>query len=202
MIHKYCQTAMSSARTPHEIRASPRFRGAFGYSAGRTPGICCKRSRNWTIAKPQPISATAVRIHDIIVRSMLRRVRIQLKWLSEVTLTSNLPALGEERGSAMPDSLLLTIHVGPLTARSADARPRDAQNEPSDDHVRDKCKQQRDDERLIRIECLEREELIDYVHRYPQKDDSGGRVQSLAQPSNAFLRIAQHCREIRRAADS
>ena len=30
----------------------------------------------------------------IIVRSILRRVRIQPKWLSEVTLTSNLPALG------------------------------------------------------------------------------------------------------------
>src|SRR5262249_35523168 len=120
---------------------------------------------------------------------MLRRVRIQLKWLSEVTLTSNLPALGEEPGSGMPDSLLLTIHVGALTARSADARPRDAQNEPSDNQVRDKCEQQRDDERLIRIECLEHEELIDHVHHHPQKDDSGGRVQSLAQPSDALLRI-------------
>ena len=78
--------------------------------------VCSKRSKNWTIAKPKPISAVAVRIHDIIVRSMLRRVRIQLKWLSEVTLTSNLPALGAECGSAMPGSLLLTIHVGAPTA--------------------------------------------------------------------------------------
>src|SRR3984893_16309464 len=48
----------------------------------------------WTIAKPKPISATAVRCHDIIVRSRLRRVRTQAKWLSAVTRTSNLPALG------------------------------------------------------------------------------------------------------------
>jgi hypothetical protein len=37
------------------------------------------RQENWTIAKPKPISATAVRSHDIIVRSRLRRVGIQLK---------------------------------------------------------------------------------------------------------------------------
>jgi hypothetical protein len=36
---------------------------------GRTPGICCMRSKNSTIAKPKPISETAVRTHDIIVRS-------------------------------------------------------------------------------------------------------------------------------------
>ena len=36
----------------------------------------------------------AVRIHDIIVRSRLKRVRIQPKWLSAVTLTSNLSAWG------------------------------------------------------------------------------------------------------------
>src|SRR5580704_19671598 len=140
------------------------------------PGMSCMRSKNWTIAKPKPISDTAVRIHDIIVRSRLRRVRIQLKWLSAVTLTSNLSALGAECGSAMPGSLLLTIHVGALTARSTDARPRDAQDEPPDDQVRDKCEQQRDDERLIRIECLEHDELIDHVHHKTQKDDSGGRV--------------------------
>jgi hypothetical protein len=46
------------------------------------------------MAKPKPISAVAVRSHDIIVRSRLRRVRIQPKWLSAVALTSNLPALG------------------------------------------------------------------------------------------------------------
>src|SRR6266436_7084699 len=144
--------------------------------AGRAPGICSKRSKNWTIAKPKPISPTAVRIHDIIVRSTLRRVRIQPKWVSAVTLTSNLPALGAECGSAMPGSLLMTIHVGALTTRSADARPRDAQDEPADDQVRDKREQQRDDERLIRIECLEHDELIDHVHHQSQKDDSGSRV--------------------------
>ena len=60
------------------------------------------RSKNWTIAKPKPISETAVRIHDIIVRSTLSRVRSQAKWLSAVTLTSNLPALGTVCASAMP----------------------------------------------------------------------------------------------------
>jgi hypothetical protein len=34
-------------------------------------------SKNWTIVKP--ISETAVRIHDIIVRSRLARVRSQAK---------------------------------------------------------------------------------------------------------------------------
>jgi hypothetical protein len=33
----------------------------------------------WTIAKPKPISAVAVRSHDIMVRSGLSRVRIQPK---------------------------------------------------------------------------------------------------------------------------
>jgi hypothetical protein len=33
------------------------------------------RSKNWTIEKPNPISETAVRIHDIMVRSTLSRVR-------------------------------------------------------------------------------------------------------------------------------
>jgi hypothetical protein len=50
------------------------------------------RSKNWTIAKPKPISDTAVRSHAIIVRSRARRVRSQAKWLSAVTRTSNLPA--------------------------------------------------------------------------------------------------------------
>jgi hypothetical protein len=52
------------------------------------------RSKNCTIAKPKPIRAVAVRNQAIIVRSTLRRVRIQPKWLSEVTLTSNRAALG------------------------------------------------------------------------------------------------------------
>ena len=46
------------------------------------------------MAKPKPISATAVRCHDIIARSTLRQVRTQEKWLSDVILTSNLAGLG------------------------------------------------------------------------------------------------------------
>jgi len=49
----------------------------------------------------RPISAVAVRCHDLIVRSTLRRVRIQPKWLSAVALTSNLPALVAIGESAM-----------------------------------------------------------------------------------------------------
>ena len=37
------------------------------------------RAKNWTIVKPKPISAVAVRTHDIIVRSTLSRVRSQEK---------------------------------------------------------------------------------------------------------------------------
>jgi hypothetical protein len=37
------------------------------------------RWKNWTIVKPKPISETAVRIHDIIVRSREARVRSQAK---------------------------------------------------------------------------------------------------------------------------
>src|SRR5262249_29914349 len=48
-----------------------------------------KRSKNCTIVKPKPISATEVRTHDIIVRSRLKRVRIHEKWLSDVGRTSS-----------------------------------------------------------------------------------------------------------------
>jgi hypothetical protein len=37
------------------------------------------RSKNCTIVKPKPISETAVRTHDMSVRSTLRRVRSQEK---------------------------------------------------------------------------------------------------------------------------
>ena len=50
-----------------------------GKYAGSTPGVCWMRAKNWTIVKPKPISAVAVRTHDIIVRSMLSRVRSQEK---------------------------------------------------------------------------------------------------------------------------
>lgn len=46
--------------------------------------------KNWTIAKPKPISDTAVRCSAIMVFSRARRVRNHEKWLSAVTLTSNL----------------------------------------------------------------------------------------------------------------
>src|SRR5215831_8027651 len=107
MPHRYCQIEMRSARIPQEISASPRYRGACGRTAARAPGVSSKCSRYWTIAKPKPISATAVRSHDIIVRSRLRRVRTQAKWLSAVTLTSNLPVLGAVRVSAMECPLSL-----------------------------------------------------------------------------------------------
>jgi hypothetical protein len=84
----------------------------------------------------------------------------------------------------------------PLPNLSANAHSHDAHDQLSDDQVWDKCKQQRDDERLVRIERPEYEGLVDYVHRQSQKDDSSARVQSVPQPSNAFLRIAHHRHEI------
>ena len=92
-----------SARTPQEMSDSPRYRGALGRWAGRAPGVCCRRSKNWTIAKPKPISETAVRSHDIMVRSRLSRVRTQAMWLSAVTLTSNLPAPALGLAPLMPN---------------------------------------------------------------------------------------------------
>ena len=62
------------------------------------------------MAKPKPISAVAVRSQDIIVRSRLRRVRIQLKWLSDVVLTSNRPALG----AACESLMLVAFSLAPL----------------------------------------------------------------------------------------
>jgi hypothetical protein len=66
------------------------------------------RSKNWTIANPNPISETAVRIHDIMVRSTLSRVRSQPKWVSAVTLTSNLSAPAAMSVSAIPGVLVHT----------------------------------------------------------------------------------------------
>src|SRR5215813_2065199 len=60
------------------------------------------------MAKPKPIRATAVRCQDIIVRSRLKRVRTQAKWLSAVTLTSNLLALEAACESVMPAPFLIT----------------------------------------------------------------------------------------------
>jgi hypothetical protein len=56
---------------------------------GLTPGMSCMRSKNWTMVRPKPMSVTALRTHDISVRSRLIRVRGQAKWLSAVALTSN-----------------------------------------------------------------------------------------------------------------
>src|SRR5271169_4628097 len=43
------------------------------------------------MVNPNPISATAVRTHAMSVRSSAMRVRIQAKWLSDVTCTSKRP---------------------------------------------------------------------------------------------------------------
>src|SRR5689334_11951089 len=99
------------------------------------------------MAKPKPISATAVRCQDIIVRSTLRRVRTQAKWLSAVTLTSNLPAPEALCVSDIPVGALRRLMRGWAAPPASDARRR-----PADDHVRDECKQQCDDDCLGRIE--------------------------------------------------
>ena len=61
-----------------------------------------RRGRYNRIANPpKAIRAVAVRNHDIMVRSRLRRVRSQLKWLSDVTLTVNRSVSAELTVSAM-----------------------------------------------------------------------------------------------------
>src|ERR1700730_8207496 len=108
---------------PHKIRGSRTNSDAVEREAGWAPLICCKWLTYCTIANPKPISATAVRNHDIIVRSRARRARTQAKWLSAVTLTSNLPALGAVRESDMLNALLPTVHVCALTRSGLERRP-------------------------------------------------------------------------------
>ena len=64
-----------AARNQREPQIFGRGRKIGGAGAGELLQVV----KYWTIAKPKPISATAVRCHDIIVRSTLRRVRIQPK---------------------------------------------------------------------------------------------------------------------------
>ena len=61
------------------MRASPKYRGASGLTAGATPVMSWKRSKNWTMVKPNPMSETAVLTHDMSVRSRLIRVLSQEK---------------------------------------------------------------------------------------------------------------------------
>src|SRR5262249_51969593 len=73
------------------------------------------------MAKPNPISAIAVRSQDIIVRSRLSRVRIQPKWLSVVTLTSTRFALG--LCLQLPCLVLLPVAHVPLDVSSSLPHP-------------------------------------------------------------------------------
>src|SRR6185312_11944891 len=118
------------------------------------------RTKNCSIAKPKPIRETAVRSHDIIVRSTLSRVRIQPKWVSAVTRTSSrgLPISGS--ACDMPASPLSVIDVARL---AVPARPdqRNACHEASKDHIRQVRQQQRDDKRFNRMEVFEHQELVD-----------------------------------------
>ena len=87
------------------------------------PGRSDRRSKNWTIVKPKPISETAVRIHDIKVRSTLNRVRSQPKWVSAVTLTSNRSVTGPilkmpSRWSSPPAQARTFREVAPRTCPS------------------------------------------------------------------------------------
>ena len=89
---------------PQAINERPRYLGASGKYVPEAPDICRKRSKNWTIAKPKPISETAVLIQDIMVRSTLSLVLSQPKCVSAVTLTSNLLALVVTFGSTIGDA--------------------------------------------------------------------------------------------------
>ena len=70
---------MARTITLAAINANPKNRGAFGNKAGFTADAEFKYSKNFTIVKPKPSNAMAVRSHERIVRSRLRRVRIDEK---------------------------------------------------------------------------------------------------------------------------
>lgn len=89
MVHRYCQSDMARTITPAAMRANPKSLGASGSKAGFTPEAVLKYSKNFTIVKPKPSKAMAVRSHERSVRSRLSRVRIHEKWLSAVVRTSN-----------------------------------------------------------------------------------------------------------------
>jgi len=89
MVHRYCQSDMARTITPAAMRANPKSLGACGSKAGFTPEAVLKYSKNFTIVKPKPSKAMAVRSHERSVRSRLSRVRIHEKWLSLVVRTSN-----------------------------------------------------------------------------------------------------------------
>src|ERR1700722_3690543 len=169
------------------MSARPRYCAARGKLAGASPGICCRRTKTWTMAKPKPISETAVRIHDIIVRSTLARVRSQAKGSDAVALTSNLSAIGPASGDPLPDGLT-SVRAGSLTpnpaavprycdrpiaawtrcwrapspdfARGRASAPpaRDTRDRAADQQVRNEGKQHGDKQRLHRIECIELQE--------------------------------------------
>jgi hypothetical protein len=56
---------------------------------------------------------------------------------------------------------------------------RDARERPTQKHVRHKSEQQRDDERLDRVELLQLDNLVDRVHRETEKDYPGGHIPSI-----------------------
>src|SRR6516162_3419233 len=186
---------------PHEIRAIPRYSGAVGREAGRAPGICCRWLKYWTIAKPKPISAVAVRCHDIMVRSTLRRVRTQLKLLSDVVLTSNLPAVVAVYTSTMATALSLRLQLRMFDG--GDASPpaaRYACRQAANYQIRDEREHQRDDQSLDRIKHLKEDQLVDHVHDQPEYNYPSRLVQSMDKPCPPFARFAQYGPNIWRAA--
>ena len=64
-VHRYCQIEMTSARMPHEIKASPRYIGASGRSAAgpRASDAGARRTARWRnrtrSARPRSVPTTS-----------------------------------------------------------------------------------------------------------------------------------------------
>ena len=126
MSSRYSQVETTRARIPQTISARPRYRGASGKRAGLTPGICCIRIEECTIAKPNPISETAVHTQDFSVRSTLSRVR-------NATNTAERPSRRLTSGTRHPaidDCKMKRNDIGPL-GRRARLPPLGIQKPPS-----------------------------------------------------------------------
>jgi hypothetical protein len=88
-----------------------------------------------------------------------------------------------------------SIRIGALTRLMrgcAVPPPSDARGWPADDHVRDKRKQQCDDNCFGRIELAQHDDLVERIHHEPEKDDPGGRVQPFIQTLGALAWVTQH----------
>src|SRR5262249_18959409 len=122
-----------------------------------------------------------------IVRSRLSRVRSHPKWLSAVTLTSNLSGLSDVFVVSVIQSACRVDDSSPGCAAAPPAC--DASDYPAHHDVRRKTEQQCNDKGFVGVESLQLEDLVDRVHHQTEQDNPRGRIQTLAQPSATLPRV-------------